>query len=436
MSVSRRRLRGIATAALAAGMVFSAAACSASDGDDSGEGGQSTVTLQYFGSPGFDKAVAAFQAANPDIKVDAQNMGELKDFTPKLNQWLATGQGAGDVVMLEEGTLLGYLETPDKWTNLLDLGAASLEKDFLPYKWANGFTSDKSKLVGLGTDIGGLAMCYRTDLFKNAGLPTDRAEVSKLWPTWDEYAATGKRFKDSPAGKDVAFIDTATAVMQPYIMQKSQTWFYDTNNNYVVEQNPVVKEAWDFGLKMAADGLTGKLQRWQPDWNAAFANAAFATVPCPAWMTGSIAERAGANGKGKWDIATIPGGSGNWGGSYLAIPEQSKKKDAAYKLLTYLTGKDGELSSYAEKGNMPSNIQALDDPAFKGSTNEYFSNAPTGEIFGASAKSLAPIYLGPKHQPIWENYFETEMRNAEQGKKTSDEAWTKAVADGKKLAEG
>ncbi len=72
MSVPRRRLRGIAAAALAAGMVFSAAACSASDGDDSGEGGQSTVTLQYFGSPGFDKAVADFQAANPDIKVDAR----------------------------------------------------------------------------------------------------------------------------------------------------------------------------------------------------------------------------------------------------------------------------------------------------------------------------------------------------------------------------
>ena len=39
-------------------------------------------------------------------------------------------------------------------------------------------------LIGLGTDVGGLAICYRRDLFAKAGLPTDRAAVSKLWPNW------------------------------------------------------------------------------------------------------------------------------------------------------------------------------------------------------------------------------------------------------------
>src|SRR3990170_542595 len=103
MSVTTRRQR-FAAVVLAAGMAMSAAACSAEDDSgNSGDGGKVTVVLQWFGSPGFDQAVQDFMAKNPNIKVDSQNMGQLADFRPKLTQWLATGKGAGDVVMLEEG---------------------------------------------------------------------------------------------------------------------------------------------------------------------------------------------------------------------------------------------------------------------------------------------------------------------------------------------
>lgn len=430
MSVTPRRLRSIATVALAAGLVLGTAACS-NEPDDTGDNEQVSVTLQWFGSPGFDKAVADFQSKNPNIKVDSQNMGQLRDFQPKLVQWLATGQGAGDVVMLEEGTLQEFLVDHKNFSNLLDLGASNLKDTYLPYKWENGFTTDKKKLVGLGTDIGGLAMCYRSDLFAQAGLPTKREDVSKLWTNWDDYARVGKQFKTKVP--NVAWIDSATSIMQPYIMQQSDTWFYSKDNKLIIDSNPIVKKAYDYGLQMASDGLTGKLGRWSPDWDAAFKNAAFATVPCPAWMTGVISERAGDGGKGKWDVAEIPGKSGNWGGSYLAIPEQSTKKKQAYELLKYLTGKEGHLSAYAEKGNMPSTVAGLDAPEFKDSKNPYFSDAPTGQIFGNSAKALKPIHLGPKHQQLWENVLEPQMQAAEQGKTTPAAGWAKAVEEAKKL---
>jgi cellobiose transport system substrate-binding protein len=37
---------------------------------------------------------------------------------------------------------------------------------------------------------------------------------------------------------------------------------------------------------------------------------------------------------------------------------------------------------------------------------------------------------------LWENVFEPQMQAAEQGKSSSTDAWNKAVADGRKLAEG
>ncbi len=38
-------------------------------------------------------------------------------------------------------------------------------------------------------------MCYRTDLFEQAGLPTDREELAKKWATWDGYLDLGKQYK-------------------------------------------------------------------------------------------------------------------------------------------------------------------------------------------------------------------------------------------------
>lgn len=435
MSITSRRLRVGVAAALAVGLALGTSACSKKDDEGDGDG-KVKIVMQFFGTPGFEDAVAEFEKKNPNIDVDLQNMGELKDFTPKLTQWLGAGSGAGDVVMLEEGTLLGFLAEPKNFANLLDLGASSLKNDYLNYKWNAALTPDQKKLIALGTDIGGLAMCYRTDLFEKAGLPTKRDEVSAKIKTWDDYFTLGKQFAASPAGSSAKWLDSATSVMQPYIMQNSETWFYSKDNKYIGDSNQIIKKAWDLGLKASQDGLTQKLVRWQPDWDTAFKNAAFATVPCPSWYQNTIKERAADSGNGKWDIATIPGGSGNWGGSYLAVPSQSSHQKQAFELVKYLTGAEGSLSWSKKTGGMPSNLKALDDPQWKDATNAYFNNAPIGKIFGDSVKNLKPIYLGPKHQPIWENAFEPAMQSAESGKSSSADAWKKAVEDGKKLAEG
>jgi cellobiose transport system substrate-binding protein len=434
MSVTSRRLRSVAAVALTVGLALGMAACSKKkDDSSSGDDGPVTLTLQYFGTPGFDQAVKDFEAANPKIKVDVQNKGQLKDFTPQLAQYLAAGKGAGDVVMLEEGIIGGYLQDSSGFANLLDLGADKIKDQYAQYKWNGAMTPDGKKLIGLGTDVGPLALAYRVDLFKQAGLPTDRDQVSKLWSNWNDYVNVGKQFQSKV--KNAKWLDSATSVVQPYVMQNADTWFYSKDNKFIGDTNPVVKQAWDLGLQMSSQGLTAKLKRWDPTWTAAFKAGAFATVPAPPWYTGVIKDAAGPGAKGKWDIATIPGKGGNWGGSYLGIPQQSKHKAQAFELLKYLTGKEGEVSEYKAVGALPSNVGALDDPQVSDSTNEYFNNAPFGKIYAGAAKDLKPIYLGPKHQQLWENVFEPQMQAAEQGKSTPDAAWQKAVKDGKALAD-
>ncbi len=424
MAVSSLRHRLPAAVVAAAFVLVGTAACS-DDGDD-----RTVLVLQTFGNFGYEEAIRKFEETHPNLRVDHQRLGELRDYAPQLTQWLSTGSGAGDVVALEEGILLQYVENPDVFHDLFEFGAGELQNLYLPWKWERAITAD-GRLIGLGTDVGGIAMCYRIDLFEQAGLPTDRDEVTALWPTWDDYVEVGRRFRDS--GVEAAWLDSATGVVQPYVMQNADVFFYDRDGTFIGDTNPVFREAWDLGLQMAEEGLTAKLVIWSDEWTAGFRQSQFATRPCPAWMTGLIENWAGPEHAGKWDIAGIPGGSGNWGGSYLAIPRQSKHPQEAYELLKFLTSPDGHLMAFEEIGAMPSSLPALEDPRFTQSTNPYFNGAPVGQIMAASVRGLEPIHLGALHQQTWENIFEPAMQRVEAGSQTSEEAFAEAVAQARAL---
>jgi cellobiose transport system substrate-binding protein len=434
MGVTMRR-RGAAAVAIAVIAALTAAGCGSDD--NSGSSNEKvTLTVDVFGQFGYEELYRQYERDHPNITIKERGTGaNLSDYTPKLTQYLATNAGAGDVVAIEEGILIQLMAQADKFENLLDYGAGSLQSNFLDWKWNLGLTTDKKKLVGLGTDVGGLAMCYRVDLFQKAGLPTARDEVSKLWPTWEAFLSTGERFKAANTG--ASFVDAATNVYNTILVQNAGNsggyTYYDTSNKLVVDSNPAIKQAWDTTMKMIGAGLSGNYQSWSDQWVAAFKESKFATIACPAWMTGVIQGNAGDSAAGKWDIAAVPGGGGNWGGSWLGVPKQSKYKKEAAELAKFLTSPEGQVGAWKAKGTLPSSPKALDDTSVKDAKNTYFNNAPTGPIFAASARSLKPVYFGPKNQAVQDEVLNA-IRSVEQKQRTADQAWTAALDNAKKAA--
>src|SRR5262245_49644216 len=433
----RWRRRAYAVVALSMGAVLMAATAGCSKSGSGGGSSNEKITLivDVFGTFGYEDLYKQYTQQHPNITIQERGTGaNLGDYTPKLLQYLASGAGAGDIVAVEEGTLVQVKAQASKFEDLKNYGASADEGNFLPWKWQQGLTPD-GKIMGLGTDVGGMAMCYRSDLFAQAGLPTKREDVSALWKTWDDYIATGQTFKSKVP--NVGFIDAGTNTFNLILMQMAGNGagytYYDKSNNLVIDSNPVVKQAWDQTMKVIGAGLSAKLQSWTDGWTAGFKNAQFATIACPAWMTGVIKGNAGDGAAGKWDIAAAPGGGGNWGGSFLAVPSQGKHKTEAAKLARFLTNPQGQIAAFKSKGNLPSSPQALADAAVKNAVNDYFSNAPTGQIYAAGATALRPVYLGPKNQDI-RDQVENAIRSVEQGTSTADAAWAKAVADAKKVA--
>ncbi|MEV4725277.1 ABC transporter substrate-binding protein [Micromonospora humida] len=429
---SRRRLAAIALVATTA--LLSTTACGGDD--EAADGGPVTLTVDVFGQFGYEKLYRQYEADHPGIKiVERGTGGNLDEYSPKLTQWLAAGKGAGDVVAIEEGLLVEYKANPQNFVNLLDHGAADLRGNFLEWKWNGGLTADGKQLIGLGTDVGGMAICYRKDLFAAAGLPTDREAVSKLWPTWQDYVRVGEQFKAKNTG--AAFLDAATNTFNTILLQTAGNTtgysYYDTADKLVVDSNPAVRQAYDTTVDIIDSGLSGRYGAWSEEWVSAFKQAKFATIACPAWMTGVIEGNAGPDAKGKWDIAQVPGSGGNWGGSYLAVPKQSRHQAEAIELAKFLTSAKGQIGAFQEKGPLPSSPQALEDPAIVNSTNAYFSDAPVGRIFAAGAKSLKPVYMGPKNQAV-RTEVENAVRTVELGQRNPAQGWTDATTNARKAA--
>jgi cellobiose transport system substrate-binding protein len=379
------------------------------------------LTINDFGVFGYKPLYAEYQQSHPNIEI-VESVNEYNTHHSNLINHLAAGGGAADIEAIDEGFMAQLKARPEQFANLLDFGAGELAKNYAAFKWNGSLSADGKKQIGLGTDVGGLAMCYRTDLFEKAKLPTDPTAVSALWPTWDKYVETGIKFKAAKTG--AAFFDAATNLYNGQVFQLEKSYYEPGTNEVIADKNPGVKAAWDLTMRAIAQGLSAKLVAWQPDWVTAFQKGSFATITCPAWMQGYIKEHAPGTA-GKWNIAAVPGAAGNWGGSWLTIPAQGKHPKEAYELAAFLTAPAQQVRVFKAVGNFPSAMPAMHDPSVE--------DAPTGKLFGESAVNLKPQFQGEKHGPI-RKAMEDGITRVEQGRQKPDESFAQALKDAARAA--
>lgn len=406
--MTTHRRRGIRTAisagAASALVLAGVTACGNSD-DGLDADGNIVLTVQVFGGAGFgyEKLIEQYEADNPGIKVDYQIVTDDYDneYRPNLIQQLDAGDGAGDIVAIEEQGVGQMMAMSDYWVDLSEYGLDSREDDYPAWKWDQGHTVD-GKLVGLGTDVGGMAMCYRTDLFEEAGLPTDRDEVAEAWSDWEGFAAMGEEFAAS--GVDAAFVDSPTQLYNVRLIQEAGATdglsYFDRDGQYVLDRTASVRTAFDYIAELSRAGLIGNFQSWSDEWLQGMQGAGFATMGCPAWMLGVIMDTSGEENAGNWDVATVPGGSGNWGGSWLAVPTQSPHPEEAAALVDYLSSIEGQVAAFEAVSNFPSSPEAQQDPVVADMTNEYFNDAPSGKIFADSVVGYRPVFFGELHSAV------------------------------------
>lgn len=420
------RAKVMISATAVAAMLTLVAGCGADSTDNEGEDGKVTLTVATFNEFGYDDLLDEYMDLNPDVIVKEKKAATSDEARENFMTKLAAGSGLSDIEGVEVDWLPEIMESSDLLT---DLTSDEVEGRWLDWKAAQATTGDGA-LIGYGTDIGPEGVCYRSDLFKKAGLPTDREEVAAaMGSTWDDYFAMGKEFTGKTG---TPWFDSADAIFQGMVNQQANPFSSTEPEETLIplDENTEIKAIYDTIIQASTtDDLSANLQQWSTDWQQAFQNDGFATMLCPGWMLGVI--EGNAEGVEGWDIAnTFPGGGGNWGGSFLTVPAQGDNVEEAQKLAAWLTAPEQQIKAFKAKGTFPSQVEGLTSPDLLGVTNAFFNDAPTGEILAERAKAVTVVpFKGPSYFAYRQAVTDAINRVDVDESATPDESWEQAISD-------
>ena len=373
------RRSAVAVAAFSASAIVLAGCAGGGGGQPSADSDEPiTLTIATFNDFGYtDELLQEYMDENPNVTIVHNRAAESGDARANYFQKLGK-EGLADIEAVE---IDGFAEAM-QYSDLLAEAPDSVKGRWLDWKEAAATDGD-GRLVGFGTDIGPQGICYRADLFEAAGLPSDREGVAELFDgDWENFLDVADQYKEA-TGKPM--IDSANSVLQGIVNQIEYT-YTEPDGTVIATDNPEIQAAYELVTERAVPN-SAYAGQWSDDWFASMANGEFATMLCPGWMLGVISGNApDVTG---WDIADVfPNGGGNWGGSYLTVPANGANVDAALALADWLTAPEQQVKAFTNAGTFPSQLEAYEDPTLTDATNEYFNDAPTGQILSARAEAV------------------------------------------------
>jgi cellobiose transport system substrate-binding protein len=392
------------------------------DGEKASKDGKITLDFWVFGATNYESLAKEYEDENPGIKINVRT-AETEEHHNGLFTSLSAGSGAPDIAMLEVDQLDRFKEAEDRFANLYDLGAGDVQDKYLDWKWKIGENSEGDFLFGLPTDIGPKAMYYRVDVFEAAGLPTEPDEVEALIQTKEDFLTVGTQIKEK-TGKPM--VDSMEMAYRAIIDGAEQSFFDEDGNLLIENDGNFVKKAYDLAVEMNELGFVGEYSMWTPEWGNAVNNGDFAVELGAAWLKGWMLGNA-PDANGKFRIATLPAEfAGNWGGSYLSIPKETKHPEEAYAFVEWLVSPENQLKSFqSEAGLFPSSPEVYDMEEFKNTTDDFFGGQSTAQYFAKATQDISAIYKGTNYVSA-HNEILTALQNVQQGADPEKE-WEEAV---------
>jgi multiple sugar transport system substrate-binding protein len=359
------------------------------------QGGQAVTEITFWWWDAAGQIWAdEYAKVNPQVKVTFVNT-PFADAHDKLLTSFAAGSGAPDVASIEIGRVGGFTARG----GLADLKAApfdgaSLEKDMVAYKWTQGSTED-GRLVAMPWDIGPAGVWYRTDYFEELGLPTEPEAVEELishttGKTWDDFFAFAKQVSDASSGATKLFADAGTDIYGAVYRQQGEG--YKEGNKILIEEKAT--RPFQLAAQARQQELDANIPWWGAEWQTGMKEKAFAGMVIAAWMQGGL-TRDQPEAIGKWRVVRAPEGNYNWGGSFVAIPEQSPNKEVAWEFVKWaVASAEGQNVLFKQTGVMPAYKPAWEDPLYDAPV-DFFGGQRTYRIWTEIADNIPAILRTP-----------------------------------------
>ena len=394
-TLSRRTALGGAVAAA----VALTAACSDGGGSTSGDG---PVELTFWTwAPNMDKVVAAWNDANPDIKVTVNKQDGGDAAVTKLLTAIKAGSGAPDL-MQAEYQKIPTLVASDALVDLAEHVGDDVEAKFPDSVW-NSVTLESDAVYAVPQDSGPMMFFYRTDLLQQFGVAVPT--------TWAEYADAARAIH---AADPTKFLGTFSATDPGWFaglaQQAGASWWGVQGQSWKVDiDSTATDQVASYWGGLVAEGVIDNTPMYTPEWNAALNDGSQVAWVGAVWSP-AVLEGSAAGTAGKWAAAPLPQwdaaspANGNWGGSATGVTSQSQHVEQAAKFATWLNTDDAAVAALAsDAGVYPAAADAAakaltTPPAFLSTQADFY------DVAADSAEATNDFTYGPNVNVAYSSY--------------------------------
>lgn len=294
--------------------------------------------------------IPEFERLNPGIKVEVQQIPWTAAHEKLLTAF--AGGVTPDVAQLgsswvAELVALNALEPLGDRVRASDIVDP---EDYFAGSWETNLVG--GRIWGIPWYADTRLLFYRTDLLRQAGF-------NKPPETWQEWIRAMRAIKARGAPDDYAiFLPIneyepllALALQQPEPLLREE-------GRYGNFRSRGFKRATDFYLSLFDQELAPRATNTQiSNIYDEFARGHFAFVITGPWNIGEFRRRLPPERQDDWSTAPLPGPEGPGvsiaGGASLAIFRRSENKDAAWKLIQYLSRPETQLRFFKLTGDLP-----------------------------------------------------------------------------------
>jgi multiple sugar transport system substrate-binding protein len=335
--------------------------------------------------------IPEFERRNPGIDVVVQQIPWTAAHEKLLTGYV--GESTPDLAQMGNTWIPEFvaINALDELSTFAAASPVIHEADYFPGIWATNKIG--TKLYGIPWYVDARVLFYRKDVLAAVGFPN----APRTWSEWNEAMSRIHQQKKARFG-----ILLPTTEWEPIVnlaLSNGSTVLNRSGTRGAFQEKEFA-EAFRFYVSMFRNGYAPAVSNTQiANLYQQFAEGDFAMYITGPWNVGEFKRRLPADMQGKWGTAPLPArdakspnGISMAGGSSLVVFRASPHKEAARKLIEFLSEPAQQIKFYELTGDLPGRRSAWSVPAL--------ANDPYFPAFRRQLESVAPLPQVPEWEQI------------------------------------